>query len=74
MQRHEEARQQLPVKSQLYHEDLNNSEEKETSNIDFKKIVVSMINELKEETQKLVSDIKQDMNKELQNLKETSNR
>jgi hypothetical protein len=44
--------------------DLNNCIEEEISNIKLKKIV-RMTNELKEETQKIVSNIKEDVNKQL---------
>jgi hypothetical protein len=42
----------------------------EISKIKFQKIIVRMINQLKEETQKLVSDLKEYMNKQLNELKE----
>jgi hypothetical protein len=58
-----------PSKVNSTTKDLNNREEEKISNIQFQKLIVRMINELKEETQKLVSDLKEDMNKQLNELK-----
>jgi ABC-type Fe3+-citrate transport system substrate-binding protein len=63
-----------PLKANFTTKDLNNSEEEEIANIKSPKIIVRMINELKEETQKLVSELKEDMNKQLRQLKEDSNK
>jgi hypothetical protein len=43
-----------PLKANSTTKDLNKSKEKELSNIEFQNKIVRMINELKEETQKLV--------------------
>jgi hypothetical protein len=51
-----------PLKSKSTTKDLNNNEEEKISNIEFQKIIVRMIDELKEEKQKLASEIKEDMN------------
>jgi hypothetical protein len=53
---------------------LNNSEEEEITIIEFKIIIVRMINELKEKTHKLAIVLKEDMNKQLTELKENSNK
>jgi hypothetical protein len=47
-----------PLKVNSTTKDLNNSNEEETPNTEFQKIIVRMVNELKEETQKLVSELK----------------
>jgi hypothetical protein len=70
MQKHEATSQQLSSKSQ----DLNKSEEKEISNSEFQKLIVRIINELREETYMLVLELKEDMNKQLKELKENSNK
>jgi hypothetical protein len=57
-----------PSKANSTTKDLNNSEEKEI----IKYWILKnnrMTNELKEETQKLVSDLKEDMNKQLNEFK-----
>jgi hypothetical protein len=38
--------------------ELNNSEEEEISNTEFQKIILRVINELKDETQNLVTELK----------------
>jgi predicted transcriptional regulator len=63
-----------PSKINSTTKNLNNSNEEETSNIEFQKIMVRMTNELKEENHKLVTKLKEDMNKPLKELKENSNR
>jgi F0F1-type ATP synthase membrane subunit b/b' len=63
-----------PSKSTSTTKDLNNSEKKEISNIDFQKKPERMINKLKEETQKIVYALKEDMNKQLKELKKNSNK
>jgi hypothetical protein len=72
MQKHEAARQTTssPSKANSITKDLNNSEKEEISNIEFQKIVVRVVNDLKEDTQKLVSDLKEDVDKQLSELKE----
>jgi hypothetical protein len=42
--------------------------------LNFPKIIVRMINELKEETHKLVTKLKEDMNEQLKEIKENSNK
>jgi hypothetical protein len=54
--------------------DLNNCVEEEISNNEFQKMIVNMINDLKEETQKLAFDLKEDVNKQLNELKENANK
>jgi hypothetical protein len=48
-----------PSKANSTTKDLNTSEEKEISNIEFQKIIERMINEFKEETQKLACHLKE---------------
>jgi hypothetical protein len=50
--------------------DLNNCVKKAISNGEFQKTIIKVINELKEETQKLASYLKEDVNKQLNELKE----
>jgi hypothetical protein len=64
----------FPSKANSTTKDLNNCIEEELSNTEFQKIIVRMINELKEETQKLVFNLKEDVNKQLKKLKENTNR
>jgi F0F1-type ATP synthase membrane subunit b/b' len=63
-----------PSKANSYTKDLNNSIEEETSIIEFQKTILSMINKLKEEIQKLVSDLKEHVNKELNRPKVNTNK
>jgi hypothetical protein len=63
-----------PSKANSNTKDLYSCEEKEISNIEFQKIIVRMINELKENIQKLVSDHIENVNKQLSELKENTNR
>jgi gas vesicle protein len=70
MQRYKTARQQLSSKANSTTKDLNACKEEEISNIEVQKIIVRMINELKEETQKLVTDLKEDVNKQAHELKD----
>jgi hypothetical protein len=65
----ETARQLLSLKVNSTTEELNTCVEEDISNNEFQKIVVEMINNLKEETQKLVFDFKEDVNKQLNELK-----
>jgi hypothetical protein len=58
-----------PSKANSTTKDRNNNEEEEISNIDFQNIIVKMINELKQEIQKLPSNLKEDMNKQLKGSK-----
>jgi hypothetical protein len=53
-----------PSKGNSTIKDLNPCVEEEISNIEFQKTIVAMINNLKEETQKLVLDFKDDVNKQ----------
>jgi hypothetical protein len=48
--------------------------QKEISNNEFQRTIVKMINDLKEETQKLVFVLKGDMNKQLNEFEENTNR
>jgi hypothetical protein len=52
-----------PSKTNFNTKDPNSSKGEEISNIEFQKIIVGVINELKEEVQKLAYDIKEDMRK-----------
>jgi hypothetical protein len=63
-----------PSKANSTTKDLNTCIEGEISNKEFQKIAVKMINNLKEETQKLVIYLKEDVNKQLNELKENKNR
>jgi hypothetical protein len=54
-----------PSKANSTTKDLNNCVEEEIANTEFKKKKVEMVNELKEETQKVLSDLKEDVNKQL---------
>jgi DNA anti-recombination protein RmuC len=63
-----------PSKSNSTTKNLDNSEEEDIPNIEFQKLTVRMINEVKEETHKLVSELKDDMNKQVKELKENSNK
>jgi ElaB/YqjD/DUF883 family membrane-anchored ribosome-binding protein len=63
-----------PSKSYSNTKGLDNFIEKEISNVEFQKIIVIIINEVKEVTHKLVSELKEDMNKQLKELKENSNK
>jgi hypothetical protein len=63
-----------PSKANSTTKDLNNCIEKVIANTEFQEIIVKMINDLKEETQKPVSDLKEDVNKQLSELKENTNR
>jgi hexokinase len=49
--------------------DPNTCLEEELSNNEFQKTIIKMVNNLKEETQKLVPDLKEAMNKQLNELK-----
>jgi hypothetical protein len=53
---------------------LNNSKEEEISNIEFQKVILRIINELKEGTHNPVSELKEDMNKQVKECKENSNK
>jgi hypothetical protein len=57
----ETARQQLSSNSIT--KGLNACTEEEIATTDFQKAIIKMINELKEESQKLISDLKDDVNK-----------
>jgi hypothetical protein len=57
-----------PLKANSVMKDLNSRKEEEISNIEFQKIIIRMINELKEEAQKLVSKLKEVKNKKLKEL------
>jgi gas vesicle protein len=63
-----------PSKANSTTRDVNICEEEKISNTEFQKIMVRMINELKEETQKLVTDFKEEMSKQLNELKENTNK
>jgi hypothetical protein len=64
-----------PSKANSTTKDPNTCIEEELSNNELKKIyIVKMINNLKEETQKLVFDFKENVNKQLNELKENTNR
>jgi DNA anti-recombination protein RmuC len=63
-----------PSKVNATTKELNNSKEEEKSNVEFQKIIVRMIDELKEQTHKLVSEIKEEINKQLKELKKNSNK
>jgi excinuclease UvrABC nuclease subunit len=63
-----------PSKANSITKDPNNCVEEEPSNNEFQKIVLKMINNLKQETQKLVFDLKENMNKQLNELRENTNK
>jgi gas vesicle protein len=63
-----------PSKANSTSKDPNTYIEEESSNDEFQKTIIKMINNLKEETQKLVLDLKEDMNKQLNELKENINK
>jgi hypothetical protein len=63
-----------PSKANSTTKDPNICLEEELSNNEFQKIIIKMINDLKEQTQKLVFDLKGDMNKQRNELKENTNR
>jgi gas vesicle protein len=63
-----------PSKASSTSKDPNTCIEEELSSNEFQKTRVELINDLKEETQKLVFDIKGDVNKQLNKLKENTNR
>jgi hypothetical protein len=63
-----------PSKAYSTTKDPNTYIEEELSNNEFQKTIVNMINDLKEETQKLVFDLKKNMHKQLNELKENTNR
>jgi hypothetical protein len=50
-----------PSKANSTTKDLNTCVEEELSNNEFQKTIVKMINDLKEETQNLVTDLKENM-------------
>jgi hypothetical protein len=52
-----------PSKANSTIRDLNYSKVEKISHIEFKKKIVRMTNELKEETHKLLSELQEDMNK-----------
>jgi hypothetical protein len=51
-----------PSKASFITKDLNTCVEEEMSNNELQKTIVKIINDLKEETQKLVFDLKENMN------------
>jgi hypothetical protein len=59
-----------PSEANSTNKDVNNSKEDKLSNIEFQKIIARIINEHKEETQKLVSDLKDNMRQQLKKLKQ----
>jgi hypothetical protein len=63
-----------PSKASSTIKDPNTCKEEELSNNEFQKTIVKIINNLKEETQKLVFDCKENMNKQLNEIKETTNK
>jgi excinuclease UvrABC nuclease subunit len=63
-----------PSKAYSITKDLNNCEQEEVLNVEFQKIIAKMTNNLKEETQRLVSDLKKDVDKQLKELKENTSR
>jgi hypothetical protein len=58
-----------PSKANSTTKDPNTCLEEELSNNEFQKTIIKMVNNLKEETQKLVPDLKEAMNKQLNELK-----
>jgi hypothetical protein len=62
----------LKVKSTTKY--LNTCVEEELSNSELQQTIVKMINDLKEETQKLVFDFKEDMNKQISSKRIQANR
>jgi hypothetical protein len=62
-----------PSKANSITKDLNTCIEENLSNNEFQKTVIKVINDLEEETQKLMFDLKKDMNKQLNELKENAN-
>jgi hypothetical protein len=54
--------------------DLNTCIKEEISNNELQKITIKMINDLKEETQKLELNLKQDMNKQMSSKRIQTNR
>jgi hypothetical protein len=64
----------FPSKANSTTKDLNTCIEEELSNNECQKTIVKMINNFKEETQKLVFDLKEDINKQLNGFKENTNR
>jgi hypothetical protein len=58
-----------PSKANSTTKDPNTCLEEELSNNEFQKTIIKMVNNLKEETQKLVLDLKEAMNKQLNELK-----
>jgi hypothetical protein len=59
----------IPSKANSTTKDSNTCTEEELSNNKFQKIIVKMINNLKEETQKLVFDLKEYVNKQMSSKK-----
>jgi hypothetical protein len=70
----ETARQPLSIKSQSHHYSSKHLHREDSSNNEFQKTVVKMINDLKEKKQKLVLELKENMNKQLSELKENTNK
>jgi hypothetical protein len=62
-----------PSKASSATKDLNTCVEEEISNNEFQKIV-KVINDSKEESQKLVFDLKEDITKQLNEFKENTNK
>jgi hypothetical protein len=58
-----------PSKANSITKDPNTFVEEEISNNEFQKPIVKMINDLKEETQKLVFDLKENVNKQTSSQK-----
>jgi hypothetical protein len=63
-----------PLKVKSTTKDLNTCVEEELSNSELQQTIVKMINDLKEETQKLVFDFKEDMNKQISSKRIQANR
>jgi gas vesicle protein len=63
-----------PPKSNSTAKDLHTCIQEEISYNEFQKMIVKMINDLKEETQNLVFDLKEVMNKQLNEFKENTNK
>jgi hypothetical protein len=60
-----------PSKGNHTTKNLNTCVEEEISNTECQETIVKMINELKEETQKLVPDLKDNVNKQLGKYRQT---